>query len=113
MVEPAGPIDSDIAFPTVQPRSTFHATTRTNATKLEEAVKDRTIVTNVEAALLFLEVLHIIRGYSLQKIDILVGVELGHFKIGGGFGALNIVSIGYFHVHWGAVVVYALTAVLA
>jgi hypothetical protein len=65
VVEPAGPIDSDIAFPTIQPRSTFHATTRTNATELEKAVKYRTIVTNVEAALLFLEVLHVIRGYSL------------------------------------------------
>ena len=65
MVEPASPIDSDIALPTVQARSTFHTAAGTDTAKLEQAVEDRAVIADVEAALLFLEVLHVIWGYSL------------------------------------------------
>jgi len=65
MMEPTSPIDCNIAFSTVQSCSTLHTTTSTDTAKLEKAVEDRTIIADVEAALLFLEVLHVVWGDSL------------------------------------------------
>ena len=88
VVEAAGPIHSDVAFLSIQSGCSFHASTSADTTELEETIKDRTVIAHVEAALLFGMVLHVVWGYLLEKIDIFVGVKLGHFVIGRRFGTL-------------------------
>ena len=92
MMETASPIHSDIAFLSVQSSSSFHASPSTDSTELEQAVEYRAIIPDIETTLLFRVVLHVVWGDFLQKIDVLVGVELGHFVVRGRFCALDEVQ---------------------
>lgn len=59
-MEAAGPVDGNVAFLTVESGSTLHAAAGTDAAELEETVKDRTIIANIEFGLLPLEVFHVL-----------------------------------------------------
>ena len=85
----SSPIDCDVAFATVQTRSTLHATTRADTTELEESVEYRTIITNVVFPLLLGERVHVVWCYLLEKVDVLVGMKLGHLMTGSRFGPLR------------------------
>ena len=83
------PVDGNVAFASIQSRCTLHTSTSADSTELEQSVEDRTIVTNVVFPLLFGERIHVVWRYFLKKVDVLVGVELGHFMTGGGFCTLQ------------------------
>jgi hypothetical protein len=82
------PIHSDVAFAPVETGCTLHATTRADAAKLEKPIKDRAIVSDIELALLFRVALHIVWGNFLKKLNVFIGVKLGHLKLVGGLGSL-------------------------
>ena len=85
----SSPIDCDVAFATIQTRSTLHATTRANTTELEESVEYRTIITNVIFSLLFGERVHVVWCDLLEEVDVLICMELGHLMTSSRFGALH------------------------
>ena len=89
-MQTSGPVDSDVAFLPVQPGSALHTSTGTDAAEFEETVKYRTIVTDVELGLFALEVVHVLGADLLQKINVLVGVELGHLQSRGGLCAVDL-----------------------
>jgi hypothetical protein len=89
VMQSAGPVDRDIALPAVQTRRALHGASRADTAELEQAVKDGTVVSNVVLALLFGEAVHVVRRDLVQELDVLVGVELRHFVLGRGFGALS------------------------
>ena len=82
------PIDSDVTFLTIQSRGTLHAATGANTAKLEQAVEDGAIITDVVLALLAHVAVHIVRGDLLKEIDVVVRVELCHFAPGRRLGTL-------------------------
>lgn len=82
------PVDSNVTFAAIQPCSTFHTATCTDAAKFKKTVEDWAVVTHVETALLFLVRLHIVWCHFLEKIDVFIRMKLGHLKIGSRFGAL-------------------------
>ena len=88
VVETASPVDCDVAFSAVQSCGTLHAASSADTAELEQAVKDGTIVSYVVFALFLGVLIHVIRRHLGQEIDIFVGMELGHFELGSGFGAL-------------------------
>lgn len=90
VVQPACPVDGHIAFPAIQSRSTFHTAASTDAAELEQAIEDWTVISNVVFALLFGEVVHVVRRDALQEINIFVCVELRHLVLGSGFGAVDL-----------------------
>lgn len=83
------PIDRNVAFATVEACSTLHTATSRDTTELEEAIKHRTIVTDIELALLFHKGIHVVWRHLLEKVDILVGMELGHLMLCRWFGSLK------------------------
>lgn len=87
-MEASGPVDGNIAFTTVQSRCTFHTTTRTDTTEFEQPIEDRTIVSDVILSLLLRERVHIVRCDLLEKVDVFIGMELGHLKSSGWFRTL-------------------------
>lgn len=89
VMESTSPVDCDVAFASVEARSALHAPTSRDTTELEEAIKDGAIVADVEFALLFHEGVHIVWRDLLEKVDILVGMKLGHFMLCSWFGSLN------------------------
>lgn len=84
------PVDRDIALAAIESRCALHTATRANPAEFKQAVKDRTIVTNVAFPLLFLVEIHVIWRDFAEEVDVFVGVELGHFEFGGGFCALRM-----------------------
>lgn len=88
VMESTSPVDCDVAFSSVEARSAFHAATSGDTTELEEAIKDGTIVADVELALLFHEGVHIVWSDLLEKVDILVRMKLGHLMLCSWFGSL-------------------------
>lgn len=90
VMQTAGPVDSNVALAAVQSCSTLHTATSADAAELEQAVEDWAIVADVVLALLFAEVVHVVGSDALQKIDVLVGVELGHLVLGRRFGAVDL-----------------------
>lgn len=88
MVKTTGPVDGNVALLPVQSRSSFHAATGADAAELEQPIKDRTVVADVVFPLLAHVAVHVIRGDLLEEVDVVVGMELGHFASGRGFGAL-------------------------
>ena len=84
----AGPVDRNVAFVSVQPRSALHATTGTDTTKLKESVEYGTIIADVVFTLLAHVGIHVVGCDLLEEVDVLVGVELCHFHLAGGFRAL-------------------------
>lgn len=87
-MQTAGPVHSDIAFAAVQASCTLHGPASADAAELEQAVEDRTIIADVVFALFARELLHIVGRDLVQEFNVLVRVELRHFVLGGGFGAL-------------------------
>ena len=89
VMESTSPVDRDVAFASVEARSALHAATGGDTAELEEAIKDGTIVADIELALLFHEGVHIVGGDLLEKVDILVRMKLGHFMLCSWFSSLN------------------------
>lgn len=89
MVEATCPVHSNIAFVAVKPGSALHTTTSTNAAELEKPIEYRTIITDIVLALLLRICLHVVGRHFGKEIDILIGVELGHFEFRGGFRTLQ------------------------
>jgi hypothetical protein len=92
-MQSTSPVDCDIAFPSVQTRRPLHGASRADTAELEQAVKDRTIISDIVFALLFGEVVHVVWGDFVQELDVLVGVELRHFVLGGWFCALTALAM--------------------
>jgi hypothetical protein len=90
VVEATRPVDGNIAFLSIEPSSTFHATTSTNTTELEEAIEDGTVIANIELCLFSLIALHVLRANFLQEVDVLVGVELSHLESGCGLRSVDL-----------------------
>ena len=91
-MQTTGPIDCDIALPSVQTRRAFHCATRADTAELEETVKHGAVITDVVLALLPRELVHVVGGDLVQEFDVFVRVELGHLVLGGWFRALWDVS---------------------
>lgn len=83
-------IDCNVAFFSIQTRCTLHTASSTDRAELEEAVKDRTVITNVELSLLLPVVVHVVWRHSVQEVDVLIGVELGHLEFVGWLRALQM-----------------------
>ncbi len=88
VMKTASPIDSDVAFATVESSSALHTTTSTDSTEFEQPIEDWAIITNIVFALFLRKCVHVIRSDLLEKIYVLVGVELGHFVTGRRFRTL-------------------------
>jgi hypothetical protein len=83
------PVDSNVAFASVEACGTFHCSTCADPTELEQTIEDRAIVSDIVLALLASKVLHVVWGNFVEKVDVLVRVELRHFVLRGWFGALS------------------------
>lgn len=88
MVKPSSPVDGDIALAAVQSSGTFHTPASGDPTELEEAVKDRAVVSDVVFALFFGVLLHIVWGDFREEVYIFVCVELAHLLLRGGLRSL-------------------------
>lgn len=88
MMETTGPVDGNVALLAVKASGALHAAAGADAAKFKKAIKDGTVITDVELALLLLVGVHVVGGDLLQEVDVFVGVELGHLSAGSGFGAL-------------------------
>ena len=84
----ASPVDGNFALLAIQSRRALHTATCADPTELEQPVEHWTIISDIVLALLFTVRLHIVRRYSLQEVDVVVGVELCHFVLGGWFRSL-------------------------
>jgi hypothetical protein len=78
VMKSTGPIDSNVAFLTVEPGCTLHGAASTDTAELEQAIKHGAVVAHVVFSLFPHVVVHIVRGHLLEKVDVLVGVKLGH-----------------------------------
>lgn len=87
-MQAASPVDGNFALLAVQSRRALHAATCANPTELEQSVEHWTIISDIVFALLFTVRLHIVWRYSLQEVNVVVGVELCHFVLGGWFRSL-------------------------
>lgn len=101
MVQSSRPVDRDIAFAAIEARSAFHATSAADSAKVKQTVKDRAIVADVVFPLLFNEGVHVVGCDLGEEVDVFVGVELGHLKLAGWFGALRRVLVTISYKHWG------------
>lgn len=90
MMQSTSPIDCDIALPSVQTRRAFHCAASADTAELEQPVEDWAIVSDVVLALLLREIVHVVGGDFVKEVDVLVGVKLRHFVLGGWFGALGL-----------------------
>ena len=79
VVKATSPVYGYVAFLSVQARSPLHTAACTDATELEQAVKDGAVIADIELRLLSLIVLHVLWADLLEEVDVLVGVKLGHF----------------------------------
>lgn len=88
MVQATRPVNGDITFIAVEPRSTLHTTAGADPAEFEQTVKNRAVITHVVFALLLREVIHVVGSNFRQKVNVLVRVELGHLVFGRRFGTL-------------------------
>lgn len=95
VMKPASPVDRDVALLAIQASGTLHAAASADTTKLEETIKDRTVVAHVVLALLAHVVVHVIRGHLLKEVDVVVGMKLCHFAPSRWFRALLTVRQSY------------------
>lgn len=91
-MQSASPVHSDVALLSVQASGTFHAATGTDSAEFKQAIKHRAIISDVVLGLLSTKVVHVLGSNSLQEVDVLVRVELGHLKAGCGLSTLGIIS---------------------
>ena len=88
VMQTARPVHCYVAFPTIEPCCTFHTATSADTAELEQAIEDRTVVSNIKSPLFFLVQVHVIRRNFLEKFDVFISMELGHFEVGSGLRAL-------------------------
>ena len=93
VVQSTGPVDSNVAFVAAETSGTLHASASADAAELEKAVENRTIISDIVFSLLLRERLHVLGGHLLEKVDVLVGVELRHLKEDGGLRTLRKVRV--------------------
>lgn len=93
MMQATGPVDSDITLVAIQARCALHATTSTNSAEFEETVEHGTVVTHIVPTLFLRELVHIVRSDFRKEINVLVGMELGHFVFRCRFRTLAISRI--------------------
>ena len=89
-MQTAGPVDSDVALPTVQTRRALHGAAGADAAKLEQSIEDWTIIPDIVLALFLGEVVHVVGSDLVEEVDVLVRVELRHFEAGRRFRALQM-----------------------
>lgn len=77
-MQSTSPVDCNVTLLTVQASSALHGTSCTDSTKLEKAVENGTIITDIVLSLLSHVAVHVIGGNSSEEVDVLVGMELGH-----------------------------------
>lgn len=88
MMKTTSPIHSDVGFASIETSSPLHAASGADTAEFEESVKDRTIVTDIVLGLLFDIRIHVVWSDFVQEVDILIGMELTHFVLGGWLGTL-------------------------
>ena len=88
MMKATSPIDGNIALLTIQTSSSLHTATSADAAKLEKAIENRTIVTDVVLALLSHVAVHVVGCDLLQKINVVIGMKLCHFASSSRFRTL-------------------------
>jgi hypothetical protein len=91
----SSPVYSDVTFAAVETGCTLHAPSRADTAKLEKSIEDRAIISDIELALFFGVVLHIIWCDLLKEIHVFVGMKLGHFVLVGRFCSLKSLSAMY------------------
>lgn len=84
-----GPVDGNVAFAPVEASCPLHTATSADPTEVKQTIEHWTIITNVVLALLLGEIVHVVRSNLLEKVDVLISVELGHFVASGWFCALG------------------------
>lgn len=89
VMQPARPVDSNIALLPIQPSRTLHTASCAYAAELEQSVKHRTVVSYVVSALLLRVRVHIVGCHFLQELDVLVSVKLCHLELGRWFGTVD------------------------
>lgn len=60
VMEPSGPVNSDVAFVAVKACRTLHAAASADTTELKQPVKNWTVIPNVILALFFGKLVHIV-----------------------------------------------------
>lgn len=89
VVQSTSPIDGNVTLLAVEASCALHGTTSADTTEFEQAVKHRTIITDVVLSLLAHVAVHVVWGDSPEEIDVLVCVELGHLVYHGWLGPLR------------------------
>jgi hypothetical protein len=83
-----GPVDGNVAFLPVEARGTLHTTACADTTELEQTIEYGTVITDVVLSLLPHIAIHVVGRDLLEEIDVVIGVELGHFASSRWLGAL-------------------------
>jgi hypothetical protein len=91
----SGPIHSDVTFAAVETGCTLHATACADTAKLEKPIEDRAIISDIELALFFRVILHIIWRDFLKEVNVFIGVKLSHLVLVGRFCSLKLLSAMY------------------
>ena len=78
VMQTTSPVDGNLTLLAVQSRRTLHAATSADTAEFKQAIEYGAVISDIVLALLLAVRLHVIRCYSLQEIDVVVGVELGH-----------------------------------
>lgn len=99
-MQTTGPVDCDIALAPVQTRRALHCAARADTAELEQPVEHRAVVSDVVLALLLGVAVHVVWGDLVEEVDVLVGVELRHFVLGGWFGALRLSVLRHLQGQW-------------
>ena len=76
VMQSSGPIDGDISFLLVQLRSAGDRSARGQLTEFVQTVENWAITAHVKSAQLMIKVFHVFRTDRLEKMDVLVAVEL-------------------------------------
>lgn len=84
----ASPVDRDVALLTVEARCALHRATSTDTAKFKKTIEHRTVVADVVLGLLARVAVHVVGRDPPEKVNVLVGVELGHLVDDGGLRAL-------------------------
>lgn len=78
-MQTTSPVHSDVALVAIQSCCALHTATCTDSAEFKQAVEHRAVITHIVSTLLLREMVHVVGSNLGQEVDILVGVELGHF----------------------------------
>jgi hypothetical protein len=88
-MQPTSPVDGDVTLLSVQTSGSLHGASCTDPTKLEQTVENGTIITDIILGLLSHVTVHIVGCDSSEKVDVFVGMKLGHLVDNGRLGPVD------------------------